>query len=121
MNLAILIVLEKYAHPSLEGVAFANRNGERLLESLGQHGFAAEDCIVLADEQATKAAIESRVRRAIKSCLEEDVLFVYYAGHTFAWQSKNRIAAFDTDLADLDQTTISLSWLHQQFKDSDCK
>ena len=121
MNLAILIVLEKYAHPMLEGVAFANRNGERLLESLGQHGFAAEDCIVLADEQATKTAIESRLRRVIKSCLEEDVLFVYYAGHSFAWQSMNRMAAFDTDIADLDHTTISLSWLHQQFMDSDCK
>lgn len=121
MNLAILIVLEKYAHPTLEGVAFANRNGGRLRESLEQNGFAAEDCIVLTDQFATKSAIESRVRRAIKSCLEEDVLFVYYAGHNFAWQSKNRLATFDTDLADLDQTTISLSWLHQQFKDSDCK
>ena len=121
MNLAILIVLEKYAHPTLEGVAFANRNGGRLRESLEQNGFATEDCIVLTDQFATKSAIESRVRRAIKSCLEEDVLFVYYAGHTFAWQSKNRLATFDTDLADLDQTTISLSWLHQQFKDSDCK
>jgi hypothetical protein len=121
VNLAILIVLEKYAHPTLEGVAFANRNGGRLRESLEQNGFAAEDCIVLTDQFATKSAIESRVRRAIKSCLEEDVLFVYYAGHNFAWQSKNRLATFDTDLADLDQTTISLSWLHQQFKDSDCK
>lgn len=121
MKLSILIALEKYHDQKIEGVSFAESNAVRLAAVLEQHDFSTEDRILLINEQATKAAIESRVRRAIKSCLDDDVLFVYYAGQSFSQNSVNYLTCTDSDSHDLDHTTIRLDWLLTQFRESDCK
>ena len=121
MKLSILIAIEKYHDKRIEGVSFAESNAVRLAAVLEQHDFATEDRILLINEQATKTAIESRVRRAIKSCLNDDILFVYYAGHSFSRNSVNYLTCTDSDSHDLDHTTIRLDWLLTQFRESDCK
>jgi hypothetical protein len=120
VKLAILIAIEKYAQSTIDGVSFASNHVSQLSEVLQQHGFDPAESVILVNENATKTAIESRVRRAIKSCLDEDILFVYYAGQSFSKNSINRLTCVDTDVHDIDHTTIPLDWLHSQFRESDC-
>ena len=120
MKIAILIALEKFADSKIEGVTFAETNATRLAEVLVQHGFETENSIVLVNELATKTAIESKIRRAVKSCLDDDVLYFYYAGHAYSRNSVNYLTCTDSDNSDLDNTAIRLDWLITQFRDSDC-
>ena len=121
VKLAILIAIETYNDSNIHAIPFALENAQALSNTFESLGFELTDQILLLQEQATKAAIESKVRRALKSCLEEDQVIIYFSGHAFSVHGKNYFACADSDWADLQHTTVGLNWLFQQFNDSDCQ
>jgi hypothetical protein len=121
VKLAILIAVEKFSDPTIPSIPFASDNAMALAAALEPHGFIADDCIALTNELATKAAIESRVRRAIKSCLDDDVLYIYIASHMVSNRCIDCLTCFDTDSSDVGHTAIELSWLLNQLRACDSK
>ncbi len=119
MKLAILIAVEKYSDKKIVSVPYADTNAIALSESLGKIGYDPGDQLLLVNDQATKTAIESKVRRAIKSCIEEDQILVYVAGHMISKRDQNYLVCVDTDTSDIENTAIPMQWLFRQFDDSD--
>ena len=117
---AILIAVEQYGDNRISPVKYARADAQDLGLALEEHGFAAADQTVLIDNAATKTLIESRVRKVLDGLTEDDTLYFCYAGHGFAKDGKNYITCSDTDIDDLENTSIPVQWLFDRFWDSSC-
>ncbi len=116
---AVLIAVENYQDSAISKVTFARRDAEEFSKALEMNGFEKSDQVILVDQQATKAVIESRVRKAIRQLQKEDVFFFYYAGHGFSKGARNFISSYDTLDSDWDGTSVSLSPLFGEMQASD--
>ncbi len=119
-KVAILIAVEHYNDKRISRVKYAEADARDLGAALQEHGFSALDQTTLIDVGATRASIESRVSKVLASLSKEDTLYIYYAGHGFARNGKNYITCFDTNIDDLDGTSIAIEWVFTQFKTSAC-
>lgn len=69
------------------------------------------DTVFLLSGKATKTTINSQVRLQVKALTKEDYLYIFYAGHGFSKNGHNYITCYDTDLDDLEDTSIRLKEL----------
>lgn len=119
-QVAVLIAVEQYADTRISRVKYAQADAQELGTALQEHGFAQADQTILVDVAATKASVESRVRKVIAGLTKEDVLYFYYAGHGFARNGCNFVTCFDTSLDDLENTSIRIEWLFGEFRHCAC-
>lgn len=120
-QVAILIAVEHYTDKRISPVKYAQADAEELRLTLQEHGFVPANQTVLIDAAATKALIESRIRKILASLAEGDILYLYYAGHGFARNARNFITCSDTNLDDLEHTSVAVEWIFSEFKKSACK
>ena len=81
-RLALLIAVEAHAEPETVPVAeCAAQDARALAHALEALGFAREQQLVLLDGQATRTAIESRLRKLAKSSTQ--VCAPAYSGDKF--------------------------------------
>ncbi|MBA4017182.1 MAG: hypothetical protein C0483_08420 [Pirellula sp.] len=120
-KIAILIAVENYSSPGIEQVRYARNDAEALSEALALHGFDKADQTLLIDGDATKGAVESKVRRAIARLRSDDVCYFYYAGHAFSKAGRNFLTCHDTQEFDWEGTSIALAALFKELQDSECK
>ncbi|MEX2175177.1 MAG: caspase family protein, partial [Pirellulaceae bacterium] len=111
MNTSLLIGVEEYADPQIRAVPFAGADARGLAAALAQLGIGEAKRDLLVDAQATKTIVESRVRQAIRSLSADDTLYLYYAGHGYSKDGRGFLTCHDTQLADLEATSIALDWL----------
>lgn len=121
MKVAILIAVEKYSDAAIPSVKYARVDATDLAEALLPHVYEESDQVVLVDGDATKTIIESRVRRTIRSLSDDDTVLFYYAGHGFSKNGENYLTCYDTQLTDLESTSIKLESLFKQFRDGSAK
>ncbi|GMW03140.1 MAG: hypothetical protein AMXMBFR84_42750 [Candidatus Hydrogenedentota bacterium] len=117
---AILIAVENYSDTSISSVDYAEADALGLSTALEQHGFDKTEQVLLLSNKATKTSIESQVGRRVRSLTAGDTLCFYYAGHGFAKNGENYITCHDTDVADLERTSVPVQWLFDLFRNSLC-
>jgi len=120
MHVAILIAVEEYADKAIRPVRYAKADAIEFGQAIKDHGFGEAGQEVCVDGQATKAIIESRVKKTIQSLVDGDTLFLYYAGHGFSKDGCNYLTCHDTQLSDLVATSIPLDSLLGQLHESKC-
>lgn len=120
MNVALLIALEEYAAEGIPSLPFAQRDAEEISKALKLHGFNELDQVLLLEANATKTIIESKIRRTLKSLTEEDHLILFYTGHAFIDASQTYLTCYDSQPADLAETSIPLQSILRQLSNSDC-
>lgn len=121
MKFAILIAVENPADSRIPKVKFADADATALADVLVQHGFEAIDRVLLLGDQATRTNVESRVKRLVKGLDASDELIFFYAGHGFSQDGGNYLACHDSDASDLPGSSVSLTWLLEQFSNSECQ
>lgn len=121
LNVAIIIAVEQYADSRIESIRFAESDATALSAVWEKQGFDAADRVTLINEQATHQSMEARLKRTLRSLLDEDQLYIYYAGHGFSKGGANYLTCYDTNPDDLARTSIKLGWLLDQFQDVDCQ
>ena len=65
------------------------------------HGFAKDDQLLLLDDDATKSRMESRITQFMRGVGQDDVLYVFYAGHGLAVNGCNYRRPLNSPEADL--------------------
>jgi uncharacterized caspase-like protein len=105
---ALLLAVEKYQDWHYGTVAFAQADAEAISEVLVHHGFAKANQVSLLNAEATKARIDSHLRRALDRLQEDDELYIYFVGHGFSDGARNFIACYDTVWADAVRTSLAL-------------
>lgn len=119
-RVGILIAVERYRDATISVVRYAENDARELSSALNSHGFESHDQVVLLNADATKSTIESRVRKCIDGLDQDDVLYLYYAGHGFAKSTSNYITCYDTDPSDLANTSVSVKWIFDRLHQSKC-
>jgi len=118
-KLAIVIAVEKYADTRIQAVKYAEVDAKGFAKALENGG--PLDTIFLLSGKATKTTINSQVRQQVKALTKEDYLYIFYAGHGFSKNGHNYITCYDTDLDDLEDTSIKLKEMLDTCGKSDCK
>src|SRR5438270_5972217 len=80
---ALLIAVDIHQDSHLPTAAHAAGDATALSRALEALGFARDHQVLLAGSQATKTAIDSRLRKLAKSPPTAESLFVFFAGHGF--------------------------------------
>jgi len=65
--------------------------------------------------------MESKIRTIIRKVNSNNILLIFYAGHGFAANSMNFITCHDTQIDDLENTSIKLQDIFTQLRQSKCK
>ncbi|MBT3200183.1 MAG: caspase family protein [Phycisphaerales bacterium] len=119
-KVAIIIALQRYADAAISQIKYAPADAQSFASALEALGFDASDRQMLISDEATKTTIESRIRKTLTALAEDDVLYLYYAGHSFTIDNRNFITGYDSDLDDLEHTSIALEWLFDTLRRSAC-
>ena len=111
MKYLLAVAVENYKDPKLAHAAGAASDAQAFVAALQVRGWGAEGSFLHVDGDASKTAIESRLRRLQKQLRPEDELVIYYAGHGFTADGESVLAAWDSETDDLENTAVPLSSL----------
>ncbi len=90
-------------------VAFARADAEAFAATLEKIYPEVEvDLALLVDGNATLTQLKETLRDKIKTLSDEDLFVLYFAGHGFHGEGRNRLSAWDTNPRNISGTTLSL-------------
>ena len=118
-RLAVVVAVEQYADTRIHPVTYAENDANGFTNALELGG--ALDRVFLLSGKATKTTINSQVRQRVKNLTADDSLYIFYAGHGFAIDGSNFITCHDTDLDDLEETSVNLNKLLEVCGKSACR
>lgn len=111
------IGVNKYQDNNIRNLTGAKRDAVALW-ALFSDTLPDMDAKLFADEQADIASIKISIKETLEAAKPEDTVILYFSGHG----SKNhRLAAFDTQLSDLDNTTVPMQAIADLFRSSNAK
>lgn len=116
---AVIIAVENYQDSCYSKVSFAEADATAFSEVLVHHGFLKANQVILVNADATKARIDSYLRRAISRLTEHDELYVYFVGHGFSDGIHNYIVCHDTVWQDQVSTSLALQDIFEFLRTSD--
>jgi hypothetical protein len=109
-RLALVIAVDSFQDADVPPTPHAEADAAAFARALEPLGFVREHQVVLLGSQATKTAIESRLRKLVKAPPAAEALFVFFAGHAFG-EGEGHLACFDTQADDLAETSVPLGRL----------
>jgi|GEM_PF-311242 len=116
---AVMIGIETYQNPARIGNAkYAENDARGFSAALIPLGFDQASQVLLVNEYATKATIESNIKKILETAFEKDVIFIFYAGHGFSKNGENYITCYDTQPDDWVDTSVSLQSLYDLMEKS---
>jgi Caspase domain len=119
---AVLVAVEKYEQPTIEGVNFAAADAEAMRDVLIQQFQVPPENIQLWKNQfATRSAFEEDLKYHLSNLSPDDRFIFFYAGHAF-YKGGNRLTAWDTRTVNILGTTVCLDQiLLTPLKNSPCQ
>lgn len=121
MNVLLAIATDTYLDTNIEPLPHLAADLKSLAATLQFHGFEAAQQTLLLGPQATKTSIESKLRRLTKSLTAADQLWIYIAGRSCSIDGLGLIAGYDTDLEDLEATSLSIDGVLRQLLAAKCQ
>jgi hypothetical protein len=119
-RLAFVIGVESHQDSTLPRSAYAESDADAFARALERLGFLRDSQVVLLGSQATKTAIESRLRKLRKSPSGAEALFAFYAGHDFRLDGQDYLTTHDSQADDLAETSVPLRSLLEALIASGC-
>jgi hypothetical protein len=118
VNVAFVIGVEAYQGGHWTPARFAASDAAAVAEAVGA---AADRRTVLLDGTATKATIESRLRRLTSLVKTGDTLAVFFAGYAVSANGANYLVVHDTQPDDLTATAVPLRQVYDALDASPCR
>ena len=112
-KIGIIIAIENYVKPptgrSLPNVKYA-KNDAKAIEDIFLNTFSIPPSNIYKyiDEKASKTTLENDIPYIIQGLNENFILYIYYVGHGYYSGDSNRVSAYDTNLFNLNNTSIPL-------------
>jgi hypothetical protein len=118
---AFIIGIENYQDDkSFHKVDYALADATEIGKVLASHGYK-DNVDSLLDSEATKSTIESKFKY-ITACLdEEDSFILFYAGHGFSSNNHNYLTCWDSQVTDMDNTSIKIQDILERLIQKKCK
>jgi helicase len=110
----LFIGVGKYSDSEIPDLTGAPRDA-RALHALFADTFGNDHSTLLVESDATLSAVQQALSDINNSTESDDMLVVFFSGHG---SHNHRLAVHDTELRDLDSTTISMNAIADLFKRS---
>jgi hypothetical protein len=117
--LAIVVAVETYKDKTITPVRFAEADAREFVDAIKAVGVTTQE--VLINQDATKARVESLIKRHLSRLPADDQLIFFYAGHGFALNEHNYVVVHDTLRGDLEGTSVSLRWILGEVNKARCE
>src|SRR5882672_2509590 len=111
------IGVNKYQDPDIRDLTGARRDALALW-ALFTDTIPDINSELIIDEKANVASIKTALKETLEQATSDDSVILFYSGHG---SPDHRLAAHDTQLADLPNTTVSMQELADLFKQSKAK
>jgi hypothetical protein len=109
----IIIAIEEYSSLNLSqfcNIEFALNDAQSIKKAFQEQLYVDDQHLIfLTNENANRANIIKEMANIFKTITRDDELYFYYVGHGFNSKAQNRITCWDTDNANLDETSLSLN------------
>jgi hypothetical protein len=106
---AFVVAIDKFLNPGLGTVPYAEAGAKAVADSLAAAGYPRQNQFVLTGQHATRAVVESRLRKLKKAVRRGDTVLAYVAGRGFARAGAGFLACWDTLPDDLTETSLPLA------------
>jgi hypothetical protein len=107
-RLALIVAVDTYQEAGIPAAPHAESDAAALSALLERLGFARAQQTVLLGGQATKTAVESRLRRLAKTPPEGEILVVFFAGHSSTAKGQGYLTCHDSQPDELAETSVPL-------------
>ncbi len=114
----LIIGIEKYLSNRIQIVDFAENDANEIYNSFKELEINPVNMTLLISQYATKTIIESNIKKYSKLLREDDLLILFYAGHGFSKDDSNYITCYDTQLGDLQNTSIPIQDIINKLKNT---
>ncbi len=123
---ALIVGINSYQSKQIPDLAFAVSDANSISESLLSAGIcqiSKENCSLLLEHQATRAAIIDSLDQLHKKLRNDDIFLFYFAGHGYSERSDNGdpddklikyIVPSDADPKNIDSTAIDFGFLAER-------
>jgi hypothetical protein len=115
---AIIIAVERYHEGKFTQVFYAENDASAFSAAIEALGFPRDRQTILVNADATKARIDSALRRVTQHLVQDDVLYVYYAGHGFSDAGTNYLTCYDSVWRDLSRTSLPTQDVFRYLRES---
>ncbi len=106
---AFVVATDKFLDPALGAVPYAESGARAVSDALTAAGYPKANQLVLLGPHATKAVVESRLRKLKKAVRRGDELLTYVAGRGFSRNGAGFLACWDTLPDDLAETALPVA------------
>ncbi len=123
---AAIIGISNYQSPDIPQLRYADRDAEEFYQFLitplekGGRGVSKSNIRRLINREATKTNIQEAIFDFMKNAIEEDVVFIYFAGHGAPDPARPNVPyllAYDSDLKRPAATAVKMSEIQDAIKD----
>jgi hypothetical protein len=118
-KIALIVAVEHYSDSRIPMVRYAEADAKEFGSAVSLHGYKIQT--MLLSSKATKSSMESKIGRELSRLQSDDEFIFYYAGHGFSKSGHNYVTSFDTDLDDLEPTSVSLQMIFDLVHNSACE
>ena len=111
---AYIIAIEEYRLSNeqtfgIRKVRYARNDANAFKKTIEFYlGVKPENVKIFLDKSANRDFFENELKYELSQLGDDDRLILYYAGHGFYQNSTNKLTCWDSDLRNLDGTTVSL-------------
>lgn len=106
---AILVAVEKPLDAAFPHLPYSEAGARAVSDALAANGVPKARQFVLLGQQATKSAVESRLRKLKKAVKKGDTLLAWFAGRGYSKGGKGFLGCWDTLPDDLLDTAIPVA------------
>jgi hypothetical protein len=106
---ALVIATDKFLDSALGAVPYAEAGAKAVSDALAAAGYPRANQFVLLGQQASKAVVESRLRKLKKAVKRDGELLAYVAGRGFSRNGAGYLACWDTLPDDLAETALPVA------------
>lgn len=122
---AVVIGVSDYQDPEIQGLQYADRDAKAFYDFLrsdlaGMGGFAPENIQILLNEDATYVNMKVALFDFLKNALEEDVVYIYFAGHGTPDPQRNQnlyLLPYDANSKQLGGTGFPMEDMNRALRD----
>jgi hypothetical protein len=112
------VAVETYLDTRITPVIYGENDANMFTKAWHALGVDPKDCDLLLSSNATYKSFESHLKKFLNHVAKGERVVFFYAGHGIAINGESRITMYDTQLGDIQATTIKLGEILQQVRNS---
>lgn len=112
------IAVETYQDSKIPRVIYAENDATRFVEAWHELGVDPSDCVTLLSSKATYVAVKSHLKKFLNHVAVGERVIIFYAGHGAAFSDASYVTVHDTQIGDIQATSIPLSEILRQVRES---